>query len=201
MRSSLRSLAFVALVAASPAFAAETYVVDKAHSEASFQVRHLGISNVRGHFDDFDGTVNIDRDKPEASSVEFTIKAPSINTGDADRDKHLRSADFFDVEKFPTISFKSSKVAAKGNNAYEVTGTLTMHGVSKDVMIPVTHLGFVKDPWGGNRSGFELNTVLNRKDFGLIWNKTLDAGGVMIGDEVKISVNLEAKKKEAAAAK
>jgi polyisoprenoid-binding protein YceI len=199
MRSSLRSLALLGLIAASPAFAAEPYLVDKAHSEASFQVRHLGISNVRGHFDDFEGTVNIDRDKPEASSVEFSIKATSINTGDADRDKHLRSADFFDVEKCPGIGFKSSKILPKGSNTYEVTGALTMHCVSKEITIPVTHLGFVKDPWGGNRSGFELNTVLNRKDFGLTWNKTLDAGGVVVGDEVKISVNLEAKKKEAAA--
>jgi polyisoprenoid-binding protein YceI len=201
MRSRLRSLALLGLVAASPAFAADTYLIDKTHSEASFQVRHLGISNVRGHFDDFEGSININREKPEASSVEFTIKAASINTSDADRDKHLRSPDFFDVEKFPTIGFKSSKVASKGTNNYEVTGTLTIHGVSKEVTIPVTHLGFVKDPWGNDKIGFELNTVLNRKDFGLTWNKTLDSGGVLVGDEVKISINLEAAKKKDAAAK
>jgi len=200
MRSTLPSLALLALVSASPALAAETYTIDKQHSEASFQIRHLGISNVRGRFGDFDGTINIDSAKPESSSVEFTIKAASIDTGAADRDKHLRSADFFDVEKFPTITFKSTKVAPKGGNSYDVTGTLTMHGVSKEITIPVTHLGFVKDPWGNDKAGFELNTTLNRKDFGLTWNKALETGGLLVGEDVKISINLEtAKKKEAAA--
>jgi polyisoprenoid-binding protein YceI len=199
MRSTVLSLA-VAALAASPALAAETYSIDKNHSEASFQIRHLGISNVRGRFEDFDGTVNIDKAKPDASSVEFTIQAASINTNAPDRDKHLRSADFFDVEKFPTITFKSSKIVPKGASAYDVTGTLTMHGVSKEITIPVTHLGFVKDPWGNDRSGFELNTTLNRKDYGLTWNKALETGGFLVGEDVKISVNLEtAKKKEAAA--
>ena len=199
MRKSLHSLALAALLAA-PAFAADVYNVDKGHSEASFQVRHLGISNVRGRFADFEGSVNIDRAKPEASSVEFTIKTASIDTGVADRDKHLRSPDFFDVEKFPTITFKSSKVVSKGGNVYDVTGTLTMHGVSKDVTLSVTHLGFVKDPWGNDKAGFELNTTLNRKDYGLTWNKALETGGLLVGEDVKISINLEtAKKKDAAA--
>ena len=192
MRSSLRSLALLGFVAASPAFAAETYVVDKQHSEASFQVRHLGISNVRGRFEDLEGAINIERAKPEASSVEFTIKATSINTGEPDRDKHLRSADFFDVEKCPGIGFKSSKIVPKGSNTYEVTGTLTIHCVSKEITIPVTHLGFVKDPWGNDKVGFELNTTLNRKDFGLTWNKALEAGGWAVGDEIRIVLDLEA---------
>jgi polyisoprenoid-binding protein YceI len=196
---SLHSLALAALLAA-PAFAADVYNVDKAHSEASFQVQHLGISNVRGRFTDFEGAINIDQSKPESSSVEFSIKTASIDTGVADRDKHLRSADFFDVEKFPTITFKSSKVASKGGKAYDVTGTLTMHGVSKVVTIAVTHLGFVKDPWGNERAGFELNTTLNRKDYGLTWNKALETGGLLVGEDVKVSVNLEATKKKEAAA-
>jgi polyisoprenoid-binding protein YceI len=200
MRSTIPSLALLALVGVSPALAAETYTIDKAHSEASFQVRHLGISNVRGRFADFDGAISIDRAKPESSSVEFTIKAASIDTGSPDRDKHLRTADFFDVEKFPTITFKSTKVVPKGGSNYDVTGTLTMHGVSKEVTIPVVHLGFVKDPWGNDKAGFELNTTLNRKDFGLTWNKALETGGLLVGEEVKVSINLEtALKKEAAA--
>jgi len=200
MRSTLPSLALLAIVSASPALAAETYTIDKQHSEASFQIRHLGISNVRGRFGDFDGAINIDRAKPESSSVELSIKAASIDTGTPDRDKHLRSADFFDVEKFPTITFKSTKVVPRGGNNYDVTGSLTMHGVSKEITIPVTHLGFVKDPWGNDKAGFELNTTLNRKDFGLTWNKALETGGLLVGEDVKISINLEtAQKKEAAA--
>ena len=191
----LRSVAAVALLAG-PALAAETYSVDKAHSEASFQVRHLGISNVRGRFEDLSGTVSIDRQNPSASSVEFTIQAASIDTQSENRDKDLRSPNFFDVEKYPTITFKSTKVVAKGGDSYEVTGTLSMHGVSKEVTLPVTHLGFVNDPWGNERAGFELNTTLNRKDYGLTYNKTLDSGGLVVSDEVRVSVNLETVKKK-----
>jgi len=191
----------VAALAASPILATETYVVDKGHSEASFQVRHLGISNVRGRFEDFEGTINIDRAKPEASSVEFTIKTASVNTDSEARDKDLRGEGFFESDKYPTISFKSTKVVPKGKDAYDVTGILTMHGVSKPITVPVAHMGFVKDPWGNEKAGFELNTTLNRKEYGLTWHKVLDNGGLVVGDEVKISINLEAVKKKDAAAK
>jgi polyisoprenoid-binding protein YceI len=187
--------AALALIPFAPAYAADTYAVDGAHSEASFQVRHL-VGKVRGHFADFKGTVQVETAKPEASSVEFTIKAASIDTANADRDKHLKGPDFFDVEKFPEITFKSTKIVTVGKDKYDVTGTFTMHGVAKTVTLPVSFLGFGKDPWGNERAGFELTTTLNRKDYGIIWNKTLDAGGAMLGDDVSVTVTLETIKKK-----
>jgi len=181
-------------VTASSLFAAEPFAVDKVHSEAAFQVRHM-MSKVSGKFDDFSGKINVDRAKPSASSVEFTIKAASINTGNADRDKDLRSANFFDVEKFPEITFKSSTIVpSKKKDVYEVTGDLTIHGVTKHVTLPVEFNGFGKDPWGGERAGFSLTTTINRKDYGINWNKALDNGGVLLGDEVTININIEAVK-------
>lgn len=189
------AVAAVALLPFTPAVAADTYSVDPVHSEASFQIRHL-VGKVRGHFADFKGTVQIDQAKPEASSVEFSMKAATIDTGVADRDKHLRSADFFDVEKFPEITFKSTKIAPAGKDRYDVTGTFSMHGVTKTVTLPVSFLGFGKDPWGNDRAGFEVTTTLNRKDYGIVWNKTLDAGGVMLGEDVAVTITLETIKKK-----
>jgi polyisoprenoid-binding protein YceI len=196
MTMTLRSTA-VALLLAAPAFAAtESFVVDKAHSEVSFQVAHLGISKVRGQFTDFEANLQIDRAKPEASSVEFTIQAGSINTGVADRDKHLRSADFLDAEKQPTITFKSTRVVPKGKNQFDVVGSLTIRGVTKEVTLPVTATDFIKDPWGNEKVGFELSTKVNRKDYGVSWHKVMDSGGLVAGDEVSISINLETAKKK-----
>jgi polyisoprenoid-binding protein YceI len=186
----------VAAVLAAPAFAAETFVVDKAHSEVSFQVTHLGISKVRGQFKDFDGAIAIDRARPEASSVEFTIKTASIDTGVADRDKHLRSPDFFDAETHPTISFRSSKVTPKGKNQFEVAGALTMRGVTKEVVLPVTATEFIKDPWGNEKVGFEIGTRINRKEYGVSWHQVMDSGGLVVGDEVTVAINLETAKKK-----
>jgi polyisoprenoid-binding protein YceI len=191
---------FVASIAAAAALSAETYTIDKNHSDASFQIRHFA-SKVRGRFSDFEGTIQADPAKPEASSVVFTIKTASIDTNQPDRDKHLRSADFFDAEKFPEISFKSSKFTPAGKDKYNVTGTLTMHGVSKEVTLPVTFLGSMKDPRGNEVASFELETKLNRKDFGINWNKTLDNGGVMLSDDVDVTISLETKKQANAAAK
>jgi len=179
--------------------AAATYAVDQAHSEASFQVRHL-VTKVRNKFADFAGTVVMDAAKPEASSVEFTIQATSIDTSVADRDKHLRSDDFFAVEKYPEITFKSTKVERAGDHAYQVTGDLTMRGVTKRITLPVTYLGEVKDPWGHVKAGFETAITLNRKDFGINWNKALDQGGVLVGDEVEVSISIEALKQAEAGA-
>jgi polyisoprenoid-binding protein YceI len=191
--------AVAALTMASPALA-DTWVVDKVHSETGFQIRHL-VGKVRGHFNDFAGTIVADPAHPEAASVEFTVRTGSIDTANEGRDKDLRSPNFFDVEKFPDLTFKSTKVRATAKDHYDVTGTLTMHGVSKEITLPVTFLGTVKDPWGNERAGFETAVTLNRKDFGIVWNKALDAGGTLLGDEVWISINLEAtRKKEAAAA-
>jgi polyisoprenoid-binding protein YceI len=200
-RKALAGLA-LAVITAGPVLAADSYVLDKSHSEATFQVAHLGISKVRGRFNDFAGKITIDAAKPEASSVEFSVKVASVDTQEPKRDTHLRSADFFDAEKMPEMTFKSSKVAQLGPDKFEVTGTFTLHGVSKQITLPVRLVGFVKTPWGDERAGFETATTINRKDYGLLWNKTLDAGGLLVGDEVAIAVNIEAvKQKDAAPAK
>lgn len=191
----MRSLPLlVALAAVAAPAAAETYVVDNGHSEVSFQVRHL-VSKVRGGFGSYAGTFQLDRQKPEASKVEFTIQSASINTALPDRDKHLKGPDFFDAEKYPAIRFESAKIVAKGKDAYEVTGPLTMRGVTKTVTLPVSFLGFVKDPWGNEKAGFETTVVLNRKDYGMVWNAALDKGGFVLGDDVTVSINLELARK------
>jgi polyisoprenoid-binding protein YceI len=184
------------LAAPENAAAPDTYAIDKAHSEAAFQVRHL-VTKVRGRFADFDGAVRIVANSAEKSSVEFSIDTASIDTDVADRDKHLRSADFFDVEKYPKITFVSTRIRPAGEDRYDVTGKLTMRGVSKEITLPVTFLGFAKDPWGNEKAGFELETKLNRKDFGIVWNAALDNGGVLLGDEVRITINLETNRQKA----
>jgi len=188
-----RAVALAALLAASPAFAAETFVIDKGHSEVGFQIRHM-MSKVRGRFTDFEGRILADRAKPEASSVELTIQSTSIDTANPNRDKDLRGADFFDVEKHPTITFKSTRITPKGKDSYDVTGTLTIRGISKEVTLPVSFLGFMKNPRGTDMAGFETAVTLNRKDFGITWNRALDAGGVLLGDEIWVSINLETRK-------
>jgi polyisoprenoid-binding protein YceI len=196
MRSILTTVT-AALFAVS-AFAADNFVVDKMHSEATFQVRHL-VSRVSGKFDDFAGAISVDEANPGVSSVEFTIKTPSIDTGVADRDKHLRSADFFEVEKYPEITFKSTSIKPTSRkNVYDVTGTFTMHGVTKTITLPVEFLGFIKDPRGNTRAGFSAHTVLNRKDYGIVWNRTLDSGSTLLSDDVDVTVNIEAAKSAAA---
>lgn len=190
-----RSLAVLALLLAPSLHAADTWVVDKAHSAVAFQVRHF-VSQVSGNFNDFEGTVVADAAKPEASSVEFKIKATSVDTRNEKRDIHLRSDDFFGVEKFPEISFKSKSVKKTGSDTFDVTGTFTMHGVSKEVTLPVKFLGEM-----GGKGGFELSTTLNRKDYGINFNRALDQGGMMLGDDVKVSINLEANKPKPEVAK
>jgi polyisoprenoid-binding protein YceI len=168
-----------------------TYKIDKSHSEAIFQVRHL-LTKVRGRFSDFEGAIDFNEASPEQSAVNFTIKATSIDTAEPDRDKHLRTADFFDVETHPTITFHSKRITAKGGDSFDVVGDLTMHGVTKEVTLPVSHLGKAKDPWGNERIGFEGETTINRKDFGLTWNAALETGGFLVGDEVKIQLQIQA---------
>jgi len=196
---SIRASALLAavVIAGGPAFAiaADTYAVDKTHSEALFTIKHL-MSRVTGRFSDLSGSITVDVANPAASAVEFTINTASIDTSAPDRDKDLRSPNFFDVEKYPTISFKSSKVTPAGKDKFTVEGSLTMHGVAKQVSLPVEFLGFGKDPWGNDKAGFAVETVLNRKDYGLNWNKALDQGGFLLGDEVKVVISLEAAKKK-----
>ena len=171
--------------------ASRTFAIDKAHSEATFQVRHL-VTRVRGSFADLAGTIQANEANPELSSVTFTINAASIDTGTPDRDAHLRSADFFEVEKYPTISFTSTGIKAVGGNNYAVTGDLTMRGVTRRIELPVTFLGKAKDPWGNEKIGFETELTLNRKDYGLTWNAALETGGFLVGDEVKVAVSIQA---------
>jgi polyisoprenoid-binding protein YceI len=194
-----RLAVFAAVLAVvSPALAADTYQFDKSHTTVGFQVRHI-FTMLGGKFQDFSGTIKVDRAKPESSSVEFTIQAATIFTNDAKRDEHLRNPDFFDVANHPTITFKSTSVKPTGKDLYEVTGNLTMRGVTKQVTLPVTFLGEGKDPWGNEKMGFALATTLNRKDYGINWNKALDQGGVLVGDEVKVQISVEANKVKQAA--
>ncbi len=181
------------LAAAAPALAAENYQFDKAHTTVGFQIRHI-FTMVSGKFTDFSGTIQVDRANPEKSSVEFTIQAKSIDTSEPRRDDDLRSANFFDIANHPTITFKSTSVKANGKESFLVTGDLTMHGVTKPVTLPVTLLGEGKDPWGNEKMGLETAVTLNRKDFGLTWNKTLESGGLLVGDEVKVQIAIEANK-------
>jgi polyisoprenoid-binding protein YceI len=168
-----------------------TFAIDKTHSEVLFQVRHL-VTKVRGRFTDFSGTVDFDAAQPALSGITFSIDAASVDTAAADRDRHLRSDDFFAVEKFPSITFVSSRVTRKSDEHYDVAGTLTIRGVAKPVTLPVTFLGEAKDPWGNARVGFETELTLNRKDYGLLWNAALETGGFLVGDDVKISVSVQA---------
>jgi polyisoprenoid-binding protein YceI len=171
--------------------ATRTYQIDKVHSEVGFEVRHL-LTKVRGHFSDFAGTIAFDEQDPTSAEVDVTIQAASIDTHTADRDAHLRGTDFFDVEKYPTLSFKSVAVTPRGESSFDVVGDLTIHGVTKQITLPVSYLGRAKDPWGHERAGFEAELTINRKDFGLNWNAALETGGFLVGDTVKISLSVQA---------
>ena len=172
---------------------ATTYQIDKVHSHVSFQVRHL-LTKVRGQFSDFAGTIQFDRDHLSESSVDVAIPAASIDTGTADRDAHLRSADFFDVEKFPAITFKSVSVSPMNGNAFAVNGDLTIHGVTRRVTLPVHYLGEAADPWGNTKAAFDAELTIDRKDYGLHWNAALETGGFLVGDDVKIELSIQAVK-------
>ncbi len=166
------------------------YEVDIAHSSISFKISHMVVSKVRGHFNDFSVNIKEDPNDITKSSVAVAIKTASIDTRNEKRDNHLRSADFFDAEKYPEITFQSKRIEKKGD-AYAAVGTLDMHGVSKEITISFEITGKLKDPWGNTRAGIEASAKLDRKDYGLNWNKTLDKGGLMVGNEVKIEILLE----------
>ncbi len=174
-----------------------TYTIDPAHSVADFKVRHLMVSNVRGEFSGVSGTVEYDEANPGNSKLEAVIDATTIQTRDAQRDAHLKSADFLDVEKYPTIKFVSKKVVKTGDEEHKVTGDLTIHGVTKEVTLEVEGPGSeVKDPWGNVKLGASAKTKINRKDFGLVWNVALETGGVVVGEEVQIHLDLELTKQQ-----
>lgn len=169
-----------------------TYLIDSAHSSAQFSVRHMMISNVRGEFTKLSGTVTYDPANPANSTLDASIEVSSINTRDAQRDGHLKSSDFFDAEKFPLLTFHGKEVAAAGGEL-KVRGDLTIHGVTREIALDVEGpTPETKDPWGNARIGATATAKLNRKDFGLTWNAALEAGGVLVGDEVKITIDIEA---------
>jgi len=166
--------------------------LDPAHSAAHFSVRHLMISNVRGEFTKIGGSVLLNPADLTKSSVDVTIEAASLSTREPQRDEHLRSADFFDVAKYPTLTFRSKRIEKLGEEFFKVTGDLTIHGVTKEVTFDIEGpTPSVKDPWGNVRAGITGTTKINRKDFGLVWNALTESGGVMVGDEVKINIEAE----------
>ena len=172
-----------------------TWEIDPTHSTIGFVARHAMVAKVRGGFSDFTGTLNLDGADPAKSSASLTIVASSFSTNNAERDAHVKSADFLDVEQFPTLTFKSTAVTPKGDDEFIVTGDLTIHGVTKPVDVKFEFLGTSVDPWGGTRIGFEGKAEISRKEFGLVWNVALETGGVLVGDTVKLEMDVEAVKK------
>ncbi|HEV2169891.1 MAG TPA: YceI family protein [Candidatus Binatus sp.] len=189
-------VAFVVALAIPALAHADTWQIDPAHTNVEFTVRHMMISNVKGQFEKTSGTIAADGNDPASAKIDATIDASSINTRVEKRDMHLKSPDFLDVAKYPTITFKSTKVEADGQNKWKVTGDLTLHGVTKPVVLEVESSGPpIHDPMGNTRAGASATTKINRSDFGLTWNKALESGGVMVGDEIAISIDVEAIKK------
>jgi polyisoprenoid-binding protein YceI len=178
----------------------QKWAFDVVHSSINFTVRHMVVSKVRGRFEKFDGTLSMDEKDPSGGRVEVVIDAASIATGVDQRDGHLRSADFFDVEHFPTITFKSTRVEKAGAGALKVAGDLTMHGVTRPVVLDVDYAGSANDPWGGVRAGFSARASLDRKDFGLTYNQLLETGSVVVGETVEIAIEAEMVKQVAAIA-
>jgi len=193
LTGSIALLAGFAMAAATPASAeTTTYQIDPRHTDAGFAITHLMISKVRGQFHAVSGTVVVDSSDVTKSTVNVTIDATTVDTQEPDRDKDLKSPNFFDVAKYPTITFKSTKVESAGSGKLKVTGDLTIHGVTKQVVLDASvPTAPIKDPWGLQRAAVSATTKINRKDFDLTWNKTLDGGGVMLGDEVAINLDVE----------
>lgn len=192
MKRILIALSMLVCLATGRSAAAATLTIDRSHSSVGFKVKHLMVSNVRGSFRDFAGTVTYDPADPQSWKVEATIQATSIDTGEPKRDDHLRGADFFDVAKFPALAFKSTGVTAGKDGAFLLTGDLTLHGVTKPVTLTLEANGTIKDPWGNTKAGFTASGSLKRADYGLTWNKALETGGVVVGDEVTLMLEIEA---------
>jgi polyisoprenoid-binding protein YceI len=180
-----------------PSTATGTYTIDPSHSRIGFVARHAMVTKVRGSFNEFEGTGHFDAEQPANSHLELTIQAASIDTRNADRDGHLRSNDFFDMETYPTISYRSTAVEAVDADTYRVTGDLTIKGVSKPVTIDFEYTGTAVDPFGNTRLGLEGHVVVNRKDWGINWNAALDAGGVLVSEKVTLEFDVSAIKSAA----
>ncbi|MBN2145943.1 MAG: YceI family protein [Anaerolineales bacterium] len=173
-----------------------TWKIDAQHTEINFTARHMMISNVRGRFDRFDGSVEFDEQNPSASSVDVQIEAASINTREDQRDGHLRSPDFLDAEKYPLLTFKSKRVEVLDDNHGRIIGDLTIRDITRQVVLETEYSGIARSPWGSTSAGFTATTVINRKDWNLTWNVALETGGWLVSDEIKISIELEIVKVE-----
>jgi polyisoprenoid-binding protein YceI len=190
-------IVLVVVIAAPLAASADTWQIDPVHTTVGFSVRHMTISTVRGQFNKVAGTITANDNDPATAVIEATIDTASIDTHSPDRDSDLKSANFLDVAKYPTMTFKSKKIEAAGPGKYNVVGDLTLHGVTKEVTLAVEATGApIKDPWGNMRAGATATTTINRKDFGLTWNKMIEAGGAVVGDAVAVEIDVEAVKKK-----
>ncbi len=168
-----------------------TWQIDPAHSLIQFSVRHMMISTVRGHFNDFEGMIEFTDDDPTHSTVDVSINVNSIDTRDQQRDEHLRSPDFFAAAEYPTMTYKSTRVEQTSDKKGRLFGDLTMHGVTREVVLDVEYAGQAKSPWGTTSAGFAANGTISRKDFGLNWNQALETGGILVGDTIKIDIEVE----------
>jgi polyisoprenoid-binding protein YceI len=167
------------------------WAIDPTHSEIGFKVKHMMFTNVSGKFGTYDATIVTDDDNFENASMEFSADINSIDTNNADRDNHLKSADFFDGDNHPKLTFKASKFTKIDGHNYELTGDLSIKGVTKTVKFPVEFSGLMKDPWGNTKAGLNIDGKINRKDWGLNWNSALETGGVLVGEEVKLNIELQ----------
>ncbi len=188
IRATLLALVLLALAGSA---AAAAYDIDASHSSLTFKVRHMMVSKVSGRFEDFSGSMEFDAASPASWSVEATVRTASINTDDPKRDDHLRNPDFFDVETHPEMIFKSTGVEKDGDD-YVLAGELTLMGVTKPVALELEFNGEVDDPWGNTRAGFSAEGEIDRRDFGMVWNKTMDKGGVVVGNTVEFELEIEA---------
>jgi len=186
----LRTAAIILFLAPALLRGATDYSVDNVHSTVEFGARHMVISTVKGHFSSFEGTITVDGKDPAQWEISGKIDVSSIDTGDEKRDTHLKSADFFDVEKYPDITFQSREIRRSGNQ-FICAGTFTMHGTSREVEIPFKLTGPITDPWGNARVGLESSWSIHRKDYGISWSETLDGGGLVVGDEITVELNIE----------
>ena len=182
----------IAAILCSVSAYSETFVLDTAHTTVGFSVKHLMLTTVNGRFNKFDGSFDFDTKSGKLSDVKVSIDPKSIDTNQSKRDEHLKGADFFDVDKFQEIQFKSTKVDYKKNKPTQVMGDLTIRGITKPITLKASYEGSVKDPWGKTKVVFSLSGKINRKDFGLTWNKALESGGVLVGEDIGIQINSEA---------
>jgi polyisoprenoid-binding protein YceI len=196
MQTLVRLVAIALVLALSSIGHAATWEADPAHSSIQFGIRHMMISTVRGQLKTFSAKATGDPTNPAGATIEATIDAASIDTGNEKRDSHLKTPDFLDVAQFPKITFKSTKIEAAGPGKATMTGDLTLHGVTKPVVLQVEGpSGIIKDPMGNEKAGATATTKINRKDFGIVWNKSMDGGGLMVGDDIDITIDVEAVKK------